>query len=338
MRRALVVASVLAMALVVARAGWSVPQSLARTGPLRLVSTPWSPFTNVDPPRFANDLVHEALERNGILEQTTIMEEGRLSPALEAAEYDGSAALWRAPERERYLLYSEPYLENRLMLVGRKGADLGVSSLSGLAGRKVALVAGLAYGDAVAGAKGPEFVVGRSHELNLRRLLAGEVDYMLVDALVIRHLLEQHADEARAKLEVGRSPLLQRTLHFAVRRDLPDAEAIVARFNAEIRRMLADGSYNRILELSWIRADVDGDGQPELVLRGDHAGQLPPESGYQVFAAEAARTEKPPSGTRFVIGGETYPDWSQVPQRYKTWDPSQRDAERSRATLFRFEF
>ena len=91
--RRLVGAGTLTVAVVLTAAGGASPQTPGRTWALRLASTPWSPFTNVDPPRFANDLVHEALERNGILEQTTIIEEGRLSAALEAGTYDGSAAL-----------------------------------------------------------------------------------------------------------------------------------------------------------------------------------------------------------------------------------------------------
>jgi polar amino acid transport system substrate-binding protein len=341
-RRAVVV-SVLALTTVLSGAGRASPDAPARTWALRLASTPWSPFTNVKPPRFANDLVHEALERNGILERTTIIEEGRLSPALEQGKYDGSAALWRSPERERYLLYSDPYLENRLILVGRKGADVSAEKLSDVAGRKVAIVAGSAYGEAVEGAKGPEFVVGPNHELNLRKLLEGKIDYMLVDAIVIRYILDHYAQQARARLEIGKTPLVKRTLHFALRRDLPDAPRIVSLFNAEIHRMLADGTYNRVLDLNWIRADVDGDGVADLILRGDQAGKRPPEgSGYEVLTIEApvatGATKPSTKGPHFVIGGETYPDWAMVPKQYKVWDQAELDRERSRATLFQFEF
>jgi len=343
MRRGVVVASVLGVAVAVSGAGSAQSPELDPTRVLRLASTPWSPFTNSEPPRFANDLVHEALERNGILEQTTIVEEGRLTPALEEAKYDGSAALWRDPERERYLIYSDPYLENRLILVGRKGADLSAQSLSDLAGRKVALVASHAYGAEVEGARGPDLVLGPSHELNLRRLLDGQVDYMLVDALVIRYILDNHAEEARARLEIGKNPLVKRTLHFALRRDLPGAQRIVDIFNSEIRGMLADGTYNRILNLSWIRADVDGDGVADVVLREDYAGDQPAGEGYEVLTVEASAA--PPAGEeaagpkpRIVVGGKAYPDWATVPQQYKVWDQAEMERQRSRATLFSFEF
>ena len=123
---------------------------------LQLVSTAWSPFTNAPgEPRFALDLVGVALERMGINAETVIVDEARLTPSLLSGEFDGSAALWRDAERERVLIYSEPYLENRLILVGRQGSDVSATSLADLAGKRVALVAGYAYGEAVETPDGP---------------------------------------------------------------------------------------------------------------------------------------------------------------------------------------
>ena len=85
---------------------------------LRLGSTPWSPFTNAPgKPRYAIDLVEAALRRLDISNETTIVPEGTLTSALLEGKFDGSPALWRDPERESKLVYSKPYLENRLVLV-----------------------------------------------------------------------------------------------------------------------------------------------------------------------------------------------------------------------------
>ena len=79
---------------------------------LQLVSTAWSPFTDVPgQSRFALDLVEEALQRMGVVAETVLVDEARLTPSLLKGEFDGSAALWKDPERERVLMYSQPYLE-----------------------------------------------------------------------------------------------------------------------------------------------------------------------------------------------------------------------------------
>src|SRR5262245_3741172 len=113
----------------------------AQIAPLRLVSTAWSPVTN-DPgqPRFAASLLDTAVGRVGIKTTTTIVEAAAFTPALLSAEFDGSAAAWKDAQREQFLVFSEPYLENRLILVGRKSADVSATSWSALKGKKVALV------------------------------------------------------------------------------------------------------------------------------------------------------------------------------------------------------
>ncbi len=88
--------------------------AVAQDRQLKLVSTAWSPFTNAPgQPRFALDLVEAALKRMGITAETVIVDEARLTPSLLSGEFDGSAALWKDAERERALIYSQPYLENR---------------------------------------------------------------------------------------------------------------------------------------------------------------------------------------------------------------------------------
>ena len=93
------------------------------------MSTPWPPFTNAPgQPRYALNLVGAALERVGIIAKTVIVDEDSLTPSLLSGEFDGSAALWKDTQRERALIYSQPYLENRLILVGRQGSDVSATS------------------------------------------------------------------------------------------------------------------------------------------------------------------------------------------------------------------
>src|SRR5215213_1388863 len=118
----------------------------AQTSHLRLVSTAWPPFTNESPQqRFALDLVEAALGRFGVTSQTTIVDAAQFTPVLLNGPYDGSAAAWKDPERERVLLFSQPYLENRLILVGRTGAEVSAKSFVDLKGKRVAIVDGYSY-------------------------------------------------------------------------------------------------------------------------------------------------------------------------------------------------
>ncbi len=292
------------------------PTEAAPAPPIQLASTPWPPFTDTEgKPRVAIDLVHMALVRAGYTATTSIVPEGTLTQALERGEFVGSVALWRSAEREAFLLYSVPYLENRMVLVGRAGSDVRARTFSELSGKKVGIVEGYAYGPELEAAREPKFVKGHSEELNLRALLDKKLDYVIADSLLMAHVFEQYPHQASERLVVAKEPLITRTLHFAVRRDFPHAATIVARFDEQIRAMLADGSYNRALGLNWVSVDVDGDGRTELVPRTDRVGVRPPSGGYNVLSAPAVPAGSPPAPEtpRYYVGGKHYETWDAVP-------------------------
>jgi polar amino acid transport system substrate-binding protein len=314
-----------------------ITSTLARAETLRLGSDVWPPFTDLpDKPRVAIELVQTALERVGIDSNSVVRSDfADVIQQIRDGQLDGSAAVWRSPEREKFLLYSRPYLENRLVLVGRKGSDTSAESLAALKGKRVAIVASYAYGDAVGSNTGPVFVKGSSDGDNLHSLLRGDVDYVLVDDLVVVHLFRRSPEKATSLLQVGTTPLLTRSLHFGLRRDVPHAAEIVKKFNDEIGKMIADGSYNRVLRLDWIRADVDGDGKSELVLNGAAAGITPPKSSYELFTLDEP-TPKAGLKPRFLVNGHRYEDWDQVPPEYKIPLKNRPDPARPGIVLFEF--
>jgi polar amino acid transport system substrate-binding protein len=313
-----------------------------QTTPLSLVSTAWSPFTN-EPgqPRFALDLVEAALSRIGLSAKTTLVEPAQFTPALLSDQFDGTAAAWKDPEREKVLVFSEPYLENRLILVARRGDDVSAGALSDLKGKRIAIVEGYSYGDTL-DSSGATFVRSHSEEDSLSLLLTSKADYALMDELVVQFIVNNYPNEAKTRLSLGSKPLLTRPLYFAVRRSRPDAESIVNRFNAQLRGMIADRTYHRLLHVSWIFADVNGDGVPEFVPQNDQAGATAPEHAYTLFTVRPPTAQQPskPADTKpgFYLGGSIYSDWASVPNRYKVEDPKRPDPSRSTASIFRFSW
>ena len=312
------------MALVLTGALMSAAAVVAAVEPqeLRLGSDEWPPFTSSDArQRAAVELVHTALERGDVRAATSISQWKLVEAGIRRGELDGSAAMWRSEKREETLLFSRPYLENRLVLIGRSGSDVSAARMNELAGKRVALVGRYAYGEEIEKAVGVLFVSARSDQDSLEKLLGEEVDYMLVDELVARHLLTFQPDEVAANLEIGDRPLARRMLHFALRRDVPNAAEIIAAFDAEIRRMLGDGTYAEILQVGWIRVDIDGDGLYELVPLGEHVGETPPSSIYDVFGEMPE--EKEPEKQRVVIQGNIYEGWDAIPEQFR--QPSSHD-------------
>ena len=307
----------IAVLLVLIAAG--VALSATQNRSLRFVSPVRPPFTDAAPkPRFALDLVEAALQRINVSATTALVPNGEYGTALLNGPYDGTAVAWRDSARDTALLFSEPYLENRLVLVGRTGADVSAKALAELKGKSIAIINGYAYGDENLAA-GPRWVRTNGEPDSLRMLLDGRVDYVLMDELVVQYIVNDYPEEARTRLAIGTLPLLIRPVHLALHRSLPDAAPIINGFNAQIRQMILDRTYHKLLHVDWIYTDVDGDGRKELISADDQAGKTAPQRAYNLFSQSGAEAQlRTAEQERYFFGGAVYSGWSAVPDKYKT--------------------
>ena len=149
----------------------------------------------------------------------------------------------------------------------------------------------------------------------MEKLLSDEIDYMLVDALIIQYMLKYQLNDVTAHLAIGQKPLLVKSLHLGLRKDVENAEGILKEFDEEIAEMIADGTFNDILELNWVQADIDGDGVVELVLGGDLAGTSAPDNIYGLMMDESYRSKNGPK--QYYVDGKMYESWDDIPKSYK---------------------
>jgi len=157
-----------------------------------------------------------------------------------------------------------------------------------------------------------------------------------MDELVVEYIVRNYSKEARTRLAIGANPLIVRTLHLAVSRKIADAQSIVDRFNVELKRMIEDRSYHRLLQLDWIETDIDGDGRSELVPSDEKAGKVAPTHGYKL-STTTNKTESP-STPRFYFGGKVYNDWASVPDIHKAPRPPGTLTGGSQYTAFTFKW
>jgi polar amino acid transport system substrate-binding protein len=305
----------------------------AQNGKLNLGSDVWPPFTNVDDElSTATDLVDESLRRIGYQSTTKIADFTEVMQSLENGNLDGCTAIWKNDSRSEFLLFSAPYLTNQLVLVGKKGSDVSASNFLDLQGQKIGVVGSYDYGAKVNLENSVAFIEGSNDQENLNRLLAEEVDYILVDALLVQYLMKYQQGDVATHLEVGRLPLITRNLHFAVRKDLDSADLIISRFNEEILKMLADGSYNEILRIHQIMADVNGDGIDELVVSPGSANGAFDESFYYAPLSVSGMKK---GNSKVVVKGKYYQSWEEVPDEYKKVEYKQEDLN---VSLLKFNF
>lgn len=282
---------------------------------LKLAADVWPPFTNIEGEKsILTDLVGEALTRINTNTKFEIIEFTDVLSEIESGKYDGSPALWISEERKEKYLFSKPYLYNQLILVGRKGSDVSQSSFAELSGKKIGVVDNYAYGN-FGNNKNITIVSDVNNQKNLENLLSDKIDYMLVDALLIQYMLKYQLNDVTQHLAIGQKPLLVKPLHFALGKNVENAEEIISQFNEEIEKMVVDESFNRILELNWVQADIDGDGVMELVLGSNMAGTSAPQNIYGLMMDNSYKDKNGPN--RYYVDGKLYEDWDNIPKSYK---------------------
>ncbi|WKK65582.1 substrate-binding periplasmic protein [Lutimonas zeaxanthinifaciens] len=282
---------------------------------LTLGADVWPLFTNVENEKsILTDLVREALSRSEISTTFEIDEFSKVLSNIDNGELDGSPGLWISEARKEKYLFSKPYLYNQLILVGLRGSDVSAQSFSELEGKKIGVINNYEYGD-FDSTKNLIIVPDVSNQKNLENLLSENIDYMLVDALLIQYMLKHQLNDVTKYLAIGQSPLLVKSLHLALGKNVENAQAILDDFDEKIEDMIADESFNRILELNWVRADVDGDGKTELVLGSNMAGSSAPKNIYGLMMDDSYKSNNGPQ--RYYVDGKLYEDWDNVPKSYK---------------------
>ena len=310
----------------------------AQTRTLRFVSPARPPFTeSPGKPRFALDLVEEALKRINVTATTTIVPPGEYGQLLLTGPYDGTALGWRDSARDQAFLLSDPYLENRLVLIGRRGSDVSATTLGALKGKRIAIINGYAYGDNFE-TSGPTFVRSNAEQDSLRLLLDSKVEYVLMDELVVQYMIDAYPEETRTRLQIGMVPLVSRPVHMMIRKTVADAATIIAGFNKQLRAMITDRTYHKLLHVNWILADIDGDGKPEYVAAADQAGKTQPSRAYNLFTQEKLDAAVQKDQERYFFGGAVYNGWSSVPDKYKTDYLDRTDAQHPTARIFTFSW
>ena len=275
----------------------------------------WPPFTDVKENKsILTVLAQEALYRSDINSEIEFGDWNQILEKIDKGELDGSPALWETPERKERFYLSKPFLYSQLILVGRKGSDVSSTSFEDLEGKKIGVVQDYPYGE-FKGRDKVELIKGKGNQNNLEKLLSDEIDYMLVDALIIQYMLKYQLNDVTTHLAIGQEPLLVKSLHLGLRKDVENAEEILKKFDEEIAEMIADGTFNDILEVNWVQADIDGDGVVELVLGGDLAGTSAPQNIYGLMMDESFRQKQGPK--QYYVDGKMYESWDDIPKSYK---------------------
>lgn len=158
---------------------------------------------------------------------------------------DGIVGVWHSREREAFLAYSQPLLDNEIGFYARANHRQDVRDLSKLKALTIGVVRGYL--------NPPNFEAAQlrteeaiDDEANLLKLAAGRVDLVLIDKGVASYLLHYRLNKARSRLVWLEPSVYRLPLYIGLSRRSPGWEKHLGDFNAGLDALHKDGSLERL--------------------------------------------------------------------------------------------
>jgi polar amino acid transport system substrate-binding protein len=223
----------------------------------------WPPFITDEQRHdgFIGHLIRDIFAELGIRVEYQYIPWRRAYVEASVGRFDGTAVWMDAEERHADFLYSDPVLDETFVFFHRRDRNFDWETFDDLEGLTLGGVIGYSYGPGLdaaieSGIVQVEWV--RDDEANLRKLLAGRIDAYPQEVSVGRYYQRKHLTEAeQTQLTHHEQPLLVNQSFLLMPRALPESEARIAQFNAQLRQFREDGRYH-----AYFRAFNRGDYEP----------------------------------------------------------------------------
>ncbi len=217
--------------------------------PILLASTEYPPYTGESllGGGFLTRAIAMAFEYAGYLAQTRFYPWNRALQLTQIGKVDGITAIWRTAEREQWLAFSDPIVNNELGFYALAERGPLLLKLADIKARKlkVGVVRGYALPKAMLDLQ-PQLQETLNDATGLRMLAAQRMDLMLIDRAVAHHILAEQAPDSRLGLVWQNIVVESMPLHLALRRDSPRQAQQLAAFNAGLAAINSDGSLARL--------------------------------------------------------------------------------------------
>ncbi len=251
--------------------------------------TSFKPFSYLDtagnPIGYEIDLANALCQEMKANCQIVPQEWDSLIPSLQADKSDAiMAGMSATAERALVVDFSEPYFNNTLVLVGKKGVDV---SIADLAGKTVGTQQATVSADYLAKNQPKAIIKSYDKQDNAYLdLTAGRIEFMLSDIVPISDWLKSDAGK---DFEIKGQPIdIKDHIAIAVRKGDP----LKDRFNTALAALKANGKYDEITNKYF-----DPNGAANAPAQAEETAKTDSAQADATKADSSQKTEKTPEAT-----------------------------------------
>ncbi|WP_220745183.1 substrate-binding periplasmic protein [Shewanella colwelliana] len=225
--------------------------SLSVAEPLRLntVSNDYPPFYSamLENKGVVFDMVQQAFQQGGYEIEHQFFPFVRATTLIKNGHAQGIIGVWYRPEREQWIAFSKPLLSVNIVLYKRSNSRIKFEQMSDLKGYRIGIGRGYANPQRFSQAK-LKTEEASSDKENLKKLLLGRVDLVLISDDVAKYLISLPGSEFEGQFEVLGEPLSVERFHIGIAKTYGKHQQVITAFNQGLDTMVNNGELAVLLQ------------------------------------------------------------------------------------------
>ena len=214
----------------------------------------WEPYIGQKLPDqgFVSVIVSEAFAASGYVVELSYMPWVRAKATAREGKADGCMPEYYLEEDKDGFFISDPFPGGPLGFFKRKNDPTTYTKLSDLQGRRIGVVRGYVNTEEFDRADYLQKEAANDDLTNIRKLMGGRLDLIVIDKFVGLYLLQQEMPDKVGEVEFLDPPLEEKTLHVLIAQQASDAEAKIKAFNEGLNKLKENGKIDMLMKRSGL--------------------------------------------------------------------------------------
>lgn len=236
----------------------SLPHSSFAGEKITLATLNWEPFfgESLQGEGVFSSIVRTAFHRAGYELEVQFTPWKRALETAKNGGFSGLLGAYHNREREEYFFYTDPIMQSEEVFVEKRGSDISFAELDELKQYSIGTIRGFSFSPELI-RQGFQIEEASTDLPNIRKLLAGRVNLIIIEKHRFRYLLNQYDEFGSLKnaFHILTPSFHVYDLYCTISKLRSEGEKVISDFNEALQGMKEDGTYNRIL--SEFRNDLD---------------------------------------------------------------------------------
>ena len=217
---------------------------------LTLGTLNWEPYVGekLENDGFISEIVRESFRRAGIQIKIRYMPWARVIKELEKGSIDAAYPAYFSKERSKKFGVSKPFASSRLGFYKKKNIEVPYKKLEDLKSYRIGVVRGYLNSKEFDDAKYLKKDAVNSDLANLRKLLKGRLDLVVIDESTSKFLIKTNFPAKLNELEFLEPPLEEKPLYLLFSKKHSNFQKLLAGFNHGLNIIVKDGTRNKIIK------------------------------------------------------------------------------------------